>query len=428
MPQTTEAACLLQSGSMFPARIGFRDGSGEEVFVGIKDAGFSVYFGDAPIYHFDLDGRWQRAFIGGVHYLKGLDSTVRSVDRPREGGALALRRRTMDHAEASILDGDIRDMALRVLSDLAVEVELTRPPPSARMIGPEELRELLGRAAAWDGAAWLAHRERYRSTYGPWPFLPPDCLNAVVLQATQGHAGGRAFAGAGAVPHRVRSPEEFEEHARAVAGILGRRLPRSREVFLGGADVLRLPVDVVLGTLKAIATIFPAAVQSVEAGGPGTVHAFLDDFSPPLPSPDGWRRLRDAHLGRVTLGVESGSRAVRADHGRPWENEALRATALDLKAAGIGVGVVALVGAGGRAMAEAHLESTAGLIGSLGLGPGDLVSLVDSRAFTRSSGGPPPLSDEETAAQLSGLKRRLVAAPPSKGPRVVAYNPDNHRT
>ena len=85
MAQSTEAACLLQSGSMYPRRLGLRTESGEDVFVGIKPGGFSLYFGDAPIYHFDLEGRWQRAFVEGVHYLKGLDAS-RPGDRPRSRG------------------------------------------------------------------------------------------------------------------------------------------------------------------------------------------------------------------------------------------------------------------------------------------------------------------------------------------------------
>ena len=58
-----------------------------DVLAGVKAGGVSLYFGDDPIYHFDLDGRWQRAFLGGLHYLKGLDATVRSIGRDREGGA-----------------------------------------------------------------------------------------------------------------------------------------------------------------------------------------------------------------------------------------------------------------------------------------------------------------------------------------------------
>ena len=60
MAQMTEAACLLHSGALYALRRGFRTPSGDDVFVGVKPGAFSIYFGDAPIYHFDLEGRWLR--------------------------------------------------------------------------------------------------------------------------------------------------------------------------------------------------------------------------------------------------------------------------------------------------------------------------------------------------------------------------------
>ena len=64
----------------------------EMVFAGFKQGAFSLYFGDAPIYHFDLEGRWQRAFLEPTHYLKSLDTRVQMIDRVREGANLVLKR------------------------------------------------------------------------------------------------------------------------------------------------------------------------------------------------------------------------------------------------------------------------------------------------------------------------------------------------
>src|SRR5947209_19112246 len=108
----TEAAALLHSGAMYSLRRGFRSAAGDDIFIGAKPGAFSIYFGDAPIYHFDLDGRWQRAFLGGTHYLKGLDTTVRAVDRVREGENLVLRRRPLGFAEAADLDAAIRSAVI----------------------------------------------------------------------------------------------------------------------------------------------------------------------------------------------------------------------------------------------------------------------------------------------------------------------------
>ena len=89
----TEAACLLEPGALYRRRIGLEPaiGDGPLVFAGFKQGAFSLYFGDAPIYHFDLEGRWQRAFVDGLHYLKGLDADIHAIDRVREGPNLVLQ-------------------------------------------------------------------------------------------------------------------------------------------------------------------------------------------------------------------------------------------------------------------------------------------------------------------------------------------------
>src|SRR5690348_4085166 len=103
MALQTEAACLLDNGAMYGKRALFRPESGDPIFAGIRPGVFSLYFGDAPIYHFDREGRWQRAFVGGTHYLKGLDASVQAIDRVREGENLVLKRRGLGYAESSDL-------------------------------------------------------------------------------------------------------------------------------------------------------------------------------------------------------------------------------------------------------------------------------------------------------------------------------------
>src|SRR5262249_14040615 len=85
LAQQSETACLLDTGALYDTRVLLRPANGDPIFAGFKAGAFSLYFGDEPIYHFDLEGRWQRAFVKGIHYLKGLDGAVQSIDRVREG-------------------------------------------------------------------------------------------------------------------------------------------------------------------------------------------------------------------------------------------------------------------------------------------------------------------------------------------------------
>ena len=427
--EATEAACLLDSGVLYGRRLLLRGATGDPVFAGFKPGAFSVYFGDAPVMHFDREGRWQRAFVDGVHYLKALDTTVQAIDRVREGENMVLKRRTLDAPEATALDATVTSLAVDLIDALdSGRNEKVGPTGKGRPIDPADLRAFLEQIARWDAAAWADHRERHRAAYGRLPFLPPDCPNPVVLQATLGHRGGRAFGGAASEPLRVRTPAEFRTHAREVAALLGRRVEQGKAVFLAGPDVLRRPTEDIAAYLSTVAEVFPIdpapghrrpnAAEDAPHRLDG-VHAFLDDVSPPLPDRDGWRRLRALGLVRVGLGVGSGDPAVRAALGTTWTNDAMREAVCALKAAGVGVGVSLLVGAGGHEGSGRHVEGTAELVNALELGPGDLVALLDAREM----GGPgEPLTDPAWAAQRDALKAGLAPVRQTRGAKVVSYS------
>lgn len=434
----TEAEGLLETGALYRKRLLLRPEAGDPVFAGFKTGAFSLYFGDAPIVHFDREGRWQRAYVAGVHYLKGLDTTVQTIDRVREGENLVLKRATAGFAAATDFDAFVRSTALDLISALdAGRLGRVEPPAEkAGSISNDELRAFLETVARWDAAAWFSHRETYLETYGPLPFLPPDCPSPVILQATLGHAGGRAFGNAPAAEHYVRSVAEFASHARAVAGLLGRRVDQCKAVFLGGGDVLRRPVDAVAAYLEMTARIFPIDPVA-ERPHPerlddpphrlSGVHAFLDQFAPPLPGPGDWRRLHALGLVRVSLGVESGDPSVRRLYGKTWEDESLRSTVSELKGAGVGVSLIVLVGAGGSENAGRGLDATADLVNSLELGPGDLVSLLDAREFHDSQARAEtsvltPLTGEAWAAQLDELRARLAPVRTLRKAKVVPYS------
>ena len=420
MAHVTEAACLLDSGVVYGSRVLLRPPTGAPVFAGFKAGVFSLYCGDAPVFHFDLEGRWQKVFLDGRHCLKGLDTRVQAIERSRQGTSLILTRRALPYAEASDLDALVRATALDLAADLdAGRYERLDPPPTARPLALEDLRAFLEAATRWDAAAWFAHRARYLDTYGPLPLplLPPDCTNPLVLQATLGDESGRTFGSAPACRFHARTPTEFATHTGDVAKLFGRRIVQCRQVFLAGADALRRPLDEVAGYLDLASRTFP-----VEPGlGPRRpdtgedvqprldgVHAFLDRFDPPLPDRKGWTELRSRGLTRVSLGIESGDPAVRARFGKSWTNEVLVSLVANLEAAAIGVTVILLVGAGGvEHDDDRQAEATADLLLTLPLGAGDLVSLLGASDLP----GPDhltPLAPVARAVRFADLRARLA--------------------
>lgn len=442
MSPQTEAACLLESGALYGKRVLLLPKGGDPIFAGVKAGAFSLYFGDAPIYHFDLGGRWQRAFLDGLHELKGLDGSVRSVDRVREGENLVLRRRTRPREETEALDDRLRTTAETLLEEINAGRLVRVDPPADRgkavPLSDDELKGYLREITRWDRAAWSAQRSAYQAAYGPWPILPPDCQNPVVLQATLGQADGRGFGGASVGKFLARTPEEFGEHVRAVSALLGRRIEQCKTVFLAGPDVLRVPPDDVVSYLATVDCAFPVSPgegPSRPASGTSKphrldgVHAFLDQFRPPLPDRDDLGRFRSFGLTRVSLGVESGDPDVRALLGKDWPDQALRAFVADLKAAGIGVGLMTLVGAGGREADARHAAATAELIHSLDLGKGDLVSLLDANEIVglepdRRPGSLPftPLTNSDWSTQLEEFKLLLGPLRAERHVKVAPYS------
>ena len=388
-PPLTEAAGLLQSGLIFPRRVGLQPvddpGGQADILLGFKRGGFSAYFGDAPLLHFDLDGRWQRAFIAGTHYLKGLDTRTQAVDRVREGESMILQRRTLTTAETTDLDDAVAGRMRTLRDDLfAAHFRLLPPPAPSRSITREELAAILGRIAGWDQTAWAEHQSSYHQAYSDdfAPFLPPDCPNPVILRA-----------------EAEVSPHDLAARAKLVASLLGQRLNQCRDVFLTGSGWLDRPEDEVLALLQSVNEVFPIepnqqrprALDTADAPRLETIHGWLDALpTHPLP-PDAWTRFRAAHLGRITLRIDGESLP---------NSDALRALITPAKEAGLGVGLACFV-------ASVGASSLVDLIGSLPLIAGDLVSLIAS---------------DGVEADLTPLKAELAATLPP-GPRVVVYNP-----
>lgn len=428
MAQTTEAACLLQTGALYTKRIGLLGPSGELVFAGTKRGAFSLYFDDAPIYHFDLEGRWQRAFLDGIHYRKGLDNSVVAIDRVREGANLVLKRRTLSYAEAADLDAAIRDVALALIERVESESVSTSPPPdSVRPMTRDDLRDLLDRIARWDASAWFAHRERYLAAYGPIGFLPPDAHQCIVLQATIGDLG-RGFGGGEPIEHAIRTPSEFADHSRAVARLLGRRALQNNGVFLGGADVLQRPFEDVQGYFDAIGEVFPLRESAnrphfrqrpedeVSLGG---VDLLVLDPSPGLPDRDGLASLKAKGLRRINIGVESGNERLRSQSGASWSDRDLCAFVSEAAAAGVALGIILLVGVGGEEGASSHVKASLDLFNGLDMRGGDLVYLIDAAEL----GAVGALGPEQAAVQTKVLREGLTGVR-ARGAKVAPYSLD----
>jgi len=385
---------------------------GGEYFLGVTEGGFSLYVGSELAFHFDLEGRLRRAFKGGERFLRGLDGKVLRRTRPgKVGDRIPLETAT----EVFQLAHDAVTGAL---------AELAAPAPA----GPNaatEARELLGRAARYTPARLEEEARRFLEVYEPLSIIPPDRYKALILQATVGCSYGKcAFCTLYRdVAYRRKTPEEFREHVRAVKRFLGRALPLRSGVFLGEANAIEIPMKDLERMLESIHEELPEQVTP-GPGRRGGISAFTDVFHENSKSRADLERLSSLGLDRVYLGIESGDDEVLKSLRKPVTREAAARRVRALKEAGLPVGVIFLVGAGGHPQgrsARAHVEGTASLVGEFRLDTGDVVYL--SPLYWES----PPQGVDQTQLQLTEAEiaeeeRELTERLRAQGIRVSRYD------
>ncbi len=230
---------------------------------------------------------------------------------------MVLRRETLPYAEATDLDASIRSVALGPdrRPRLGPAGRSSTRPTKARIVRRRGVPEL-PRTGRRLGLGRLVRPPRaLPGDLRPAPVPPARLPERPGPPGDPGPLGGRAFGEGRPAEHYVRSSSEFAEHARAVARLIGRRIAQHRGVFLGGADVLRRPVERRPGLPGDRSRRLPDRPRFAREPGDhwddfpaklGEVHAFLDDFAAPCPTSKAGGSSEARHLGRVTLGRRVG--------------------------------------------------------------------------------------------------------------------------
>jgi hypothetical protein len=363
----------------------------------------------ATVCSYDYAGRLWTAFFDEVSYRRGLDGKVLAKwgtlvgERQRRwlfgGEALAVERRARQTV-ASMYE------ALQN-GDAALDTPL-----------PEAGQRVIERAIAFDDDRSQADAAHYFEVYKPVGILPPDQYMAVVLQATEGCSFNTCtfcdfYKDR---PFRIKSVKEFRIHALAVRDFLGKGLSLRRTIFLGDANALVVP-------MKRLVPLFEVVHDTYDVEALGGIYAFLDGFSGERKSVEDYARLRALGLQRVYIGMESGHDPLLQFLNKPSTAADSVAAVRAMKQAGVAVGVIILLGAGGHHYASGHVHDTIRWLNTMSLDGDDIVyfsELVvsDEMAYARDAvqARLDPLDAAERAAQgeviEQGLRFRGESRPP----------------
>ncbi len=369
----------------------------------------------ASVLSYDYAGRLWTAFLDGVSYRRGLDGKV--VAKWRVSGE-ERERRWLAPAEADAIIERARGL-MAALYD-AIQTGRAEVRPSL----PPQGRSGFKRAIAFDAERSAQDVRRYRAIYKPVGILPPDQYMAVVLQMTEGCSFNTCtFCNFYRDrPFRIKTPAELRTHALAVRDFLGEGLSLRRTIFLADANALVVPMK----RLKALVEVVHEVYDVESLGG---LYAFLDGFSGERKSVADYAWLKQRGLQRVYVGLESGNAELLRFLRKPGSpDDAVRAVQT-MKQAGLAIGVIVLLGAGGRQYAHQHVTDTIQAINAMGLGMDDIIyfsELVVSEGLQYAQdayqAGLEPLSHAERVRQGEAIERGLIFSSKGGTPHISRYD------
>ena len=270
----------------------------------------------------------------------------------------------------------------------------------------ELLRRLDEEILPWTPEALLDEARRFARVYKPISILPPDQYLSVVLQATEGCTWNKCTFCTFYQdrPFHVKSEDEFQRHIEDVLAFFGRGLLMRKSVFLGDGNALALSQRRLLPLMEMTRAAFPDM----------PIYSFIDVYTGERKSEADWRALAELGLHRIYIGMETGFDPLLALLNKPGSREELVEFVARLKAAGLQVGLIVMIGVGGVEYRGAHAEATLATLERLPLGQGDLVYLSpfierpgSEYARLRRAQGLTPMSEDEIEAELSRWARRL---------------------
>lgn len=331
----------------------------------LREEALTVSLGADLVVACDRAGRLYSLWRAGHTYRRGLNGRVLDKWQDETGR----HRRWLDAAEADAVVDAAAAVFAQIRDRLAAGTG--RWTPDTASAGRDELLAALGAGASFTAAAARADAAHFERIYAPIGILPPDQYLALVVQATIGCSFDTCtFCDLYHERYRVRSRDEFARHVVDVRAYLGRSLSlRRRSIFLGSANALAVPQPRLLELFDVLAT------PDTEA--PMGIGAFVDGFTGIRKTADDYRALAGRGLRRVYIGLESGHDPLLAFVRKPATREAAVDTVRAIKAAGLAVGVIVMIGLGGDRYADGHVADTIAALEAMSLDRGDIIYFSD---------------------------------------------------
>jgi len=353
------------------------------------------------VFSFDKSGRLWTALVDGISYRRGLNGNI--VAKWNSNNIVFHRKWLNEiecehllltaHQTIKLIYEDFYNSSFRANIPISplIEVEFDR----ISKIGKDFYNEDVN---------------RYQQIYKPVGILPPDQYLSVVLQLTEGCSFNTCTFCTfyKDQPFRIKSKQDFDSHILKIKNFLSESLNLRRTIFLGDANALVAPMSKLVPLLEIVHKHFD--VEKL-----GGLFAFLDGFSGEKKNYDDYKTLSRFGFKRIYIGLESGNNELLQFLKKPGKSEDALSAVHAIKKANISVGVIILLGAGGKQFEANHIRDTIKILNEMNLDADDLIyfsELIDNENIDYTTNASQkilnPLTSEERILQGEIISRELV--------------------
>lgn len=351
----------------------------------IKTFSASFSWNNDIVLNIDASGRFLSVIFDKITFKHGLDTSWMAISRQSLNHERI--RRFLNQDDIKVLYSKIRSAVLqfeKMLETAEYRINLDSRDPFTKENYPSLIEKWKKALQIYNFEKEQKEKRLYESLYSQIGVLPPDRYGSLVLQITEGCVYNRCnfctlYQG---VKYKIKTPEEFYSHVKEIQRFLGESIGRFHSIFLGDANALAIPQDDLIQILNIIHQEFslirkkqvPNLIFKNRPQFAG-IYSFLDNFTNLHKNLNDFKALADKDIRMVYLGIESGSPQILKLLNKPNDIKKVIALIKILKKAGINIGAIFLVGAGGENLADEQVQGTVKLLDKLKLTENDIIFL-----------------------------------------------------
>jgi len=353
------------------------------------------------VFSFDKTGRLWTALVDGISYRRGLNGNI--VAKWNSNNTV-LHRKWLSRSESENLLLSAHQTIKLIHQDFVSSSFLTKIP-----ISPEIEHEF-ERLSKINLEFYREDVYRYHQIYKPVGILPPDQYMSVVLQLTEGCSFNTCtFCNFYKDrPFRIKSRQDFDSHIYSIKDFLSDSLSLRRTIFLGDANALVTPMLQLVPLLEIIH-------KHLDVEKLGGLFAFLDGFSGDKKTYDDFKTLKFLGLKRIYIGLESGNNELLRFLKKPGKSEDALSAVHSIKKANLSVGIIVLLGAGGKHFEANHIRDTIQILNQMNLDADDILyfsELIENENIDYTTNATQkflnPLTSAERILQGEIISRELI--------------------